>query len=96
MQTDRQTITWQHWPEAIKLFLRGATLSSSLRVALVVGMILTIINQGDKFINGVVTPLSLLQTGMNFAVPFCVSSYGFLMACRHPKSQPVQAEVDAT
>jgi hypothetical protein len=63
MQTDRQTMTWQRWFEAIKLFLRVATLSSSLRVALVVGMILTIINQGDKFINGTATPLSWLQAG---------------------------------
>ncbi len=82
MRTLNRTPQWSRWPEAIRLFLRGATARTGFRVAVVVVAILSTINQGDKILDGTVTAGTWIRVGMNFLVPFPVSSYGFLMACR--------------
>lgn len=46
---------------------------ASLQIALVVGAILNLINQGDAVWTG--QSFSLGQFVLNFAVPFCVASY---------------------
>ena len=46
----------------------------SLLVALVVGLILNIINQGPEIIAG--KPVNLMRLVLTFAVPFFVASYG--------------------
>lgn len=45
----------------------------ALKVALVVGTLLNLVNQGGNLIDGL--PLNTSQMLMNFVVPFCVSSY---------------------
>lgn len=47
--------------------------TSSLRLALVVGMLLNVINQGAVFLSG--RDISWSQAILNFEVPFCVASY---------------------
>lgn len=44
-----------------------------LKVSLVVGMLLGIINQGGRVVDGL--PLSWVHVGMNYVVPYCVASY---------------------
>ena len=66
-------IEWQTWHEAFNLFLHGATLFSCVPVALVVGTILSTINQGDVIISGSVPTITWVKVGMNYVVPFCVS-----------------------
>lgn len=63
-------------------FLHGATLHSCIPVALVVGLILSTINQSDVIVSGAATAVTWLKVGLNFVVPFCVSSYGFLKGYR--------------
>lgn len=46
---------------------------NALRVALVVGTVLNVINQGDAIFNG--GPISWLHVALNFVVPYCVASY---------------------
>lgn len=46
---------------------------AALRLALVVGTILNLINQGGRLTEGL--PLSWFQVGLNYLVPYCVSSY---------------------
>lgn len=46
---------------------------SSLRIALLVGLVLNLINQGGALWNG--EPISFAHVLMNFFVPFCVSGY---------------------
>jgi hypothetical protein len=46
----------------------------SLAVALVVGTILNLINQGDALLGG--QPLDFLKIALTFAVPYCVATYG--------------------
>lgn len=45
----------------------------ALKVALVVGTLLNLMNQGGNLISG--QPINFLQVLLNFFVPFCVSSY---------------------
>ena len=73
---------WETWTEALRLFLHGATLRSCIPVALIVGLILSTINQSDVIVSGAATTFTWLKVGMNFVIPFCVSSYGFLNGCR--------------
>jgi hypothetical protein len=59
------------------LFLRTACkrpiVVAALEVALVVGAILNIINQGERVWQGL--PPSWLHLTLNFLVPYCVSTY---------------------
>lgn len=82
MNNNKHKTEWETFPEALGLFLHGATLFSCIPVALIVGLILSTINQGDVIISGAATTGTWLKVIMNFVVPFCVSSYGFLNGCR--------------
>jgi hypothetical protein len=46
----------------------------SFVVALVVGAILNLINQGDALLSG--APLNFTKIILTFAVPYCVATYG--------------------
>jgi hypothetical protein len=46
----------------------------SLFVALIVGTILNLINQGDALFNG--AHLNLTKIILTYAVPYCVATYG--------------------
>lgn len=75
--------TWSHPGEALRLFLAGATVRTAWKVAAVVGTILSAVNQGSVIINGHATPATWVRVGVNYLVPFLVSSVGFLSACRN-------------
>jgi hypothetical protein len=66
--------------EMIALFARGATLRPCLPVAAVVGCVLSAINQGARIATGHAGWPTWVQVGLNFLVPFLVSSYGYLTA----------------
>ena len=46
----------------------------SFAVALIVGTILNLINQGDTLFGGV--PLNLTKLLLTYVVPYCVATYG--------------------
>lgn len=46
---------------------------NSLRIALVVGSILNLVNQGGSILSG--TGISWIHVGLNYFVPYCVASY---------------------
>lgn len=50
----------------------------SFWVALIVGTILNLINQGDLMMLG--DPVNLLKIGLTYAVPYCVATYGAVTA----------------
>lgn len=75
---------WRNPGEAFLLVLRGATVRISGPVAVVVGTVLTAVNQGGVLLGGDVGAATLLRTAANFAIPYCVSSYGALQAVRRP------------
>ena len=59
-----------------------SNLRRTLTIALVVGCILSIINQGDVIVHGDATRGTLLKACLNFVVPFVVSNLGVLTGDR--------------
>jgi len=72
--------TWTSYRQALEMFLRGATLSSASRIALVVGTWLALINHGERLVHGEIPWIKIV---LDYATPFVVSSLGFLAARRH-------------
>ena len=62
-------------------------LRRSLITALVVGTILTAINQGNRFLDGDITAAVLLRMALTYCVPFIVSTSGALGAARREPQQ---------
>jgi hypothetical protein len=68
--------------QAVDIVFRRENLRRTIRIALVVGTILTLINQLDVFIKGDETILTWIKVGLNFCVPFVVSNLGLLAGKR--------------
>jgi hypothetical protein len=68
--------------EALAICMRREHLRRTLRIALVVGVILTLINQADVIIRGEATAVTWVKIGLNFCVPFVVSNLGLLAGKR--------------
>ena len=66
--------------QALRAILRPPIVTRSLIVALVVGAVLNLINQGDAIVSG--APVQLGKLMLTFTVPFMVSSYGSWSALR--------------
>lgn len=49
-----------------------------MTIAVVVGTLLTLINQGDVIFSGAAVTSTWIKTGANFLVPFTVSNLGLL------------------
>ncbi len=65
----------------------------SFVVALIVGTILNLINQGDALLTGV--PLDFTKIILTFAVPYCVATYGavsYRLRLTPPVSSPKHQE----
>ncbi len=89
--------TWSSPRQACALVLTGATARTCLPVAAVVGSVLTAVNQGAVLLTGHVGPATVARVAANYAIPFCVSSYGALSAVRRggPACPLVPAEQQA-
>jgi len=61
---------------------RPENLRATTRIALVVGVVLTGINEGDTFAAGHFNSVLVLKVPLNFVVPFVVSNLGLLAARR--------------
>ncbi len=71
MQSTEPAATWR------RLYLYATTdgvLRRSLKVALIVGTILNLINQGDALLDG--SSPNLIKLTLTYLVPYCVSTYG--------------------
>lgn len=67
---------------SIEIVLRPEHLRKTLKIALIVGCVLTTINQLDVFIRGDATTITFVKAGLNFCVPFVVSNLGLLAGKR--------------
>jgi hypothetical protein len=74
--------SWGTWHEALRLIRQPRHLRSALRVALLVGTILFLINQLDVVLSGHANWGTILKVVLTFCVPFLVCSYGILSATR--------------
>ena len=68
--------------EALRLLVSGATARTCLPVALVVGTVLSLVNQGDVVAQGMAGAVVGLTVLANYAIPFLTSSAGALLAVR--------------
>jgi len=77
-----QVPPWRSPWEAIVLIARGVTFHTAVRVALVVGTILTVVNQGSVMVGGDSTLATWIRVAINYLVPYVVSSIGYLAPFR--------------
>ena len=68
--------------QALSICFRREHLRRTVRIALVVGTILTIINQGDVILRGDATAITWIKAALNYCVPFVVSNLGLLAGNR--------------
>jgi hypothetical protein len=68
--------------EALGIVFTRDYLRRTLKIALVVGTILTLINQLDVILKGDSTTLTWIKVGLNYCVPFIVSNLGVLAGKR--------------
>jgi hypothetical protein len=78
----RPTPEWRTAGEGFKLWFAPATLRKTLVIAAVVGTLLSAINQGSVITGGNATTATWIRVALNYVVPFCVSSIGYLSATR--------------
>ena len=79
-------LVWSTRRQALALFARGATVRVAGGVALVVGTILSVVNQGSVVLGGEASWLTWLRVGVNYLTPFVVASIGYLAGCRAERS----------
>lgn len=67
---------------AVEICSEPATLRRTVRIAAVVGVVLTGINAGDTIVHGDMSGATWIKIALNFVVPFVVSNLGVLAATR--------------
>jgi hypothetical protein len=75
-----QTPPSSGWRWALQTCRSRRTLRRTVGIALVVGTVLTLINQLDVFVRGEATVFTGVKVVLNFCVPFIVSNLGVLAA----------------
>lgn len=68
-------------PRLLATVFSAASLSRCVPIALLVGTLLSLVNQGAVIASGDATAATWLRVLFNYLVPFCVSSAGFF-GCR--------------
>lgn len=75
----------------MRLFLKHANdrvcVYRSVKVALVVGTVLALINHLDRILSGSLTATNILQMLLTYLVPYSVSTYGSAMQARYLELQ---------
>jgi hypothetical protein len=79
----RQGMTWLELVEPCRA---PANLRRTIRIAFVVGTILTLINQADVILGGDATWVTVVKVALNYCVPFVVSNLGVISGARTAQS----------
>jgi len=79
---------WSTRRQELVLFLRGVTVRVAGRVAIVVGTILSAVNQGSVILAGDATGFTWTRIAVNYLIPFVVASFGYLAGCRAEPGSP--------
>jgi len=69
-------------PRLLRVVFSRSSLSRCIPTAIVVGTVLSLINQASVIFGGHATGATWIRVAMNFVVPFCVSSFGFYSSQR--------------
>ena len=84
---DRDATQWSNLAEACGLVARGRTARTALPVALLVGTVLSLANEGVAVFQWRFTLALIVRVVTNYVVPFCVASFGYLAASRRPSDR---------
>jgi len=68
--------------DALRICFQREHLWRTIRIALVVGTMLTLINQLDVIVGGNARAITWVKAGLNYCVPFIVSNLGLLAGKR--------------
>lgn len=79
---------WSGTGEAARLFLAGVTARAAAPIAVVVGTILSAVNEGGALLAGRLDAALAVKVAVNYVVPFVVASLGYLTAGRVPPEEP--------
>jgi hypothetical protein len=74
---------WRFW---FGVCCRPANLRRTIAIALVVGTILSAINQLDVLVGGDGTPAPAIKIPLNYLVPFIVSNLGVIAGTRRERA----------
>jgi hypothetical protein len=69
-------------PRLLATVLSNQSLSRCVPIALLVGTLLSLINQGTVILGGQASEATWVRVALNYVVPFCVSSAGFFASQR--------------
>jgi hypothetical protein len=67
-------------PSFLSIALTQEVIIVALKMALIVGTILGLINHGNGLIEGTLTSTQVLQIIITYSVPYCVSTYSSVKA----------------
>ncbi|MEK6251008.1 MAG: nitrate/nitrite transporter NrtS [Actinomycetota bacterium] len=73
--------------EALQICLRREHLRQTVKIALIVGTILFLINQADVVLGGDATATTWLKVSLSYCVPFIVSNLGLLAGKRAERGE---------
>lgn len=73
---------WSRPRDAMWLLVRGATFRTCAPVAVVVGTVLSVVNQGDVIVSGMGDAVVAAKVAANLAIPYLTFSTGALLAVR--------------
>ena len=76
--------------EWLQLALRRDIRVRAMKVAAIVGTLLTLINQGDLIVAGELTAETITKILLTYCVPYCVSTYVGVEAIRDRERENVQ------
>ena len=74
--------TFNTSPTAFQVATTPAVMRRAAKIALVVGIILMLINHGDKIVMGNMTPLAWMKCALTFLVPYSVSTVTAVLTAR--------------
>lgn len=80
--------TWSRPRQAVALCLRGRTVRTAGPTAVVVGSVLSAVNQSTVIAAGHATTGTWVRVAVNYVVPFIVASIGYLAGRRTPREPP--------
>mgnify|MGYP001818689347 CR=1 FL=1 len=73
----------------VALALSGPVFKRALKIALIVGTLLALINHGERILTSSLTPENLLQIFLTYLVPYSVSTYSSVRSIQaHAAQQP--------
>jgi hypothetical protein len=82
LNAERPEISWSTPLDVCVLIAKGATFRTASKIALVVGTLLTAVNQGSVIVSGDASLATWVRTVANYVIPYAVASIGYLTPFR--------------